>query len=68
LKRTVGIILEWERVEYHSKIVHIHGDKDNTIPIRRVKYDYLVKDGSHMMALTRADEISDLLNSVLLNF
>ena len=66
LKRTVKMILEWDRLEYDPKIVHIHGDLDKTIPARNVAFDYLVEDGSHMMVLTRGALISELLNQVLI--
>lgn len=66
MKRTVSMILEWEREEYKEGIIHIHGDKDHTIPVKNVKYDYLVEGGSHMMILTKGDELSKILNRVLL--
>jgi hypothetical protein len=66
LKRTIKMILEWKRVDYRGDIIHIQGDKDRTIPIRNVKYNYLVKNGSHMMVLTRGVEISKLVNEILL--
>lgn len=65
LKRTIKMILEWERVDYRGDIIHIHGNNDKTIPIRNVKYDYLLKNGSHMMVLTRGPEISELINEIL---
>ena len=65
LKRTIKMILEWERTGYSSNIIHIHGDNDHTIPIRNVKYNYMVKNGSHMMVLTKGEEISKILNVVL---
>ena len=66
LKRTAAMIIRWERNESRVDIVHIHGDNDHTIPIRNVDYDYLIEDGSHMMVYTRADEISDLINKILI--
>jgi hypothetical protein len=66
LKRTAAMIIQWERNESREDIVHIHGDNDHTIPIRNVDYDYLIEDGSHMMVYTRADEISDLINKILI--
>ncbi len=67
LKRTIGMIMQWDRTEYNKNILHIHGDKDKTIPIRNVKYDHLVPKGSHMMVLTRGEEISAIINTLLLN-
>lgn len=65
LKRTVDMIINWEREVSAPGVVHIHGDGDNTIPIRNVKCDHVLKDGSHMMVLTRAPEISAILLEIL---
>lgn len=67
LKRTVDMIVNWERESYSEKIVHIHGDKDHTIPVKHVNYNYLVEEGSHMMVLTRADEINQIIWEILEN-
>jgi pimeloyl-ACP methyl ester carboxylesterase len=65
LKRTVDMIINWERTTFPDKIVHIHGDKDHTIPIKNVQYNYLIEDGSHMMMLTRAGEINQIIFHIL---
>jgi esterase/lipase len=65
LKRTVRMIMKWERTEIDSSIVHIHGDNDHTIPVKNVAYDYLIENGSHMMMLTRTPEIQVILISEL---
>lgn len=65
LIRTIEMILNWEREEEPEGIVHIHGDSDNTIPIRNVSYDYRIENGSHMMTLTKGIEISELVNKIL---
>ena len=65
LKRTVDMIVNWDRIAYSEDIVHIHGDLDNTIPIKNVSCDFLLEEGSHMMMLTRATEINLLLAYIL---
>ncbi len=65
LKRSADMIICWEREHYQENIVHIHGDADNTIPIENVAYDYLVEEGSHMMVLTRGEEISRIIYEIL---
>lgn len=65
LKRTAEMITRWDRTSYSGRIVHIHGNKDHTIPVKNVKVDYLVEEGSHMMMITRAGEINVLLDSIL---
>lgn len=65
LKRTIDMIINWERTEYNSQILHIHGSNDNTIPIKNVETDYIIEEGSHMMVLTRAKEITAILEGIL---
>lgn len=65
LKRTIAMIIRWERDEYRNDIVHIHGDNDHTLPSINVAYNYLIENGSHMMVYTRAEEISALVNKIL---
>lgn len=64
-KRTVNMILNWDRKTPNEKIIHIHGTNDHTLPIRNGKADYIIEGGSHMMTLTRGDEINALVQSIL---
>ncbi|MEN8202262.1 MAG: alpha/beta hydrolase [Bacteroidota bacterium] len=65
VQRTVDMITHWERTNYSSGIIHIHGNMDHTIPIKNVQYDYLVEEGSHMMMITRADEINRIIAEII---
>ncbi len=65
LHRTINMIINWERNSYAPNIIHIHGNKDRTIPIRNLEYDHLIENGSHMMTLTRGEELSLLLDKLL---
>ncbi|WP_234369128.1 alpha/beta hydrolase [Brumimicrobium mesophilum] len=68
LKRTARMIIRWRRKSNSKEIIHIHGSNDHTIPIRNVKSpNYFIENGSHMMVLTRAKEISSILNKMLSN-
>jgi pimeloyl-ACP methyl ester carboxylesterase len=64
-KRTVNLILNWKREKPHSNIIHIHGTNDHTLPIRNIKADYVIEGGSHMMTLTRGEEIDKLIHQIL---
>lgn len=64
-KRTVNMIINWDRRVANNKIIHIHGTNDHTIPMRNVKANYNIEKGSHMMTLTRGEEINELLKSIL---
>jgi len=65
MKRTIPMIVNWERTAFDPDIISIHGTKDNTLPIKNVKVDYTIMDGSHLMILTKADELSELLDELL---
>jgi len=65
LKRAVHMIVTWERKRYTDNIIHIHGDKDHTLPYRLIKDAIMLEKGSHMMALTRASDISRILSTIL---
>jgi pimeloyl-ACP methyl ester carboxylesterase len=67
LKRSVDMIINWNRKDYNKDIIHIHGTKDHTLPFRHLKATYPVKKGSHMIALTRGDEMNLLILSILDN-
>lgn len=65
-KRTVNMIVNWDRTESNPDIIHIHGTGDRTLPIKLVRQPhYVVKDGSHMMVFTRAREINQILDVIL---
>jgi len=65
LKRSVNMIINWNRKEYNKNIVHVHGTKDHTLPYGHLKATHTVRKGSHMIALTRGDEINALILSIL---
>lgn len=66
MRRTVRMIMQWKRTSNTAQLVHMHGTNDHTLPIRKIKQvDHRVEDGSHMMTLTRAHEISELINREL---
>ena len=66
-KSVTKMMISWDNYEFNENIIHIHGDNDNTLPIKKVNANYVVRNGSHMMLLTRPTEINDLINSILIN-
>lgn len=66
MKRSISMIVHWSRRQHSATICQVHGDSDHTIPFRNIRHpDYIVAGGSHMMTLTRAREISSILNEIL---
>lgn len=64
LRNGTGAILRWKGSSWNGPLVRIHGDKDIVTPLR-FPVDHLVKGGQHVMVLTRAREVSDLLISAV---
>lgn len=68
VKRTVNMIINWNRTTNTNKIEHIHGTNDHTLPFKKINSpDHIIENGSHMMTLTRANEISKIINGILMD-
>ena len=59
------MILRWERENYNENIIHIHGTHDHTIPIVNVNAHYKIEKGSHVMTLTRGEELNKVIKQTL---
>lgn len=44
-----------------APVYHIHGENDRVFPLRRVRPDYVVRGGSHLINLTHAEEVNAYL-------
>ncbi|TXI32813.1 MAG: alpha/beta hydrolase [Niabella sp.] len=58
-------ILNWQNEDYPANVIHIHGDEDKIFPIKSTNPTHIIKGGTHMSIMNRADEISKILNEVL---
>jgi tartrate dehydratase alpha subunit/fumarate hydratase class I-like protein len=68
LKRTIPMIVNWQKKSNTGgALIHIHGTKDHTIPIKNINKGIVIKNGSHMMVLTQAELISEKINEILLS-
>jgi pimeloyl-ACP methyl ester carboxylesterase len=66
LKWALNAIPEWERFESPKGIFQIHGSADRILPVPD-STDVVVNDGGHLMVLTRADEVSLIIQNHLAN-
>jgi pimeloyl-ACP methyl ester carboxylesterase len=65
LEWAVHQILNWKNDWQPDHIIHIHGDKDKIFPVKKVKTQYIIKDGTHFMIYNRAAEISKVIDDEL---
>ncbi len=63
LKRSINMIINWNKKDCSKNIIHIHGFQDHTIPKRNVNPTYIINEGSHMMIYTKGDEINKIINN-----
>lgn len=61
----IDAILHWDNRDIPPNLVHIHGTADKLLPIRHVKADYTIQDGTHVMTLDKHAEVSRLLRRLI---
>lgn len=65
IRWSIDAIMRWQRHERLPGIIHVHGSKDNLLPIKYTHPDYIIRDGGHLMVLNRAGEVNRILEEVL---
>ena len=58
-------ILNWKNEWIPDQLIHIHGEKDRIFPVKKLKVDYSISNGSHLMVITNAPEISKILKELI---
>ena len=61
----INQVLNWRNDWYPQNLIHIHGSKDHIFPVKNVKADYIIKDGGHLMLMNKAEEVNEILKTVL---
>jgi pimeloyl-ACP methyl ester carboxylesterase len=56
-------IVTWENEKQVPNVITIHGTSDRIFPFKEA--DHKVKHGGHLMVVTKADEVSRILRSIL---
>ncbi|GAB1309736.1 alpha/beta hydrolase [Urechidicola sp. KH5] len=57
LKWAVYNVLHWQQDKVSENILHIHGDADHIFPTRHIEGYLNIKGGTHVMVLTKAQQI-----------
>lgn len=65
LKRSVDMIVNWQRKIPVPNILHIHGNADKLIPLPKDGINHTINGGGHFMIWNRAREISAIINQHL---
>jgi pimeloyl-ACP methyl ester carboxylesterase len=59
-------IILWERKVADAQVIHIHGDADEVFPSKNIKNFINVKDGTHIMILSRFRWFNNNLPEIIL--
>tara|TARA_Y100000034_G_scaffold137038_1_gene219108 strand:- start:35225 stop:35914 length:690 start_codon:yes stop_codon:yes gene_type:complete len=65
LKWSVKSVVKWNQEEAMEGVIHIHGTKDAVFPYERINDAISIEGGTHIMILTRAKEISTIIQEKL---
>lgn len=64
-KWAIEAILHWNNKRVPVNLRHIHGTADRLLPYRRVKADFTVKGGTHLMIMNNPAEVSSILRQII---
>ena len=65
LQWSIATIIKWQQTKPIKNIVHIHGTNDAVFPIKNIQNTIKIKCGTHIMVLTKAKKISNIIDTVL---
>jgi pimeloyl-ACP methyl ester carboxylesterase len=65
LKWAVDKLLKWKNDTIPKNLFHVHGEKDQLLPISCVNPDLRISNAGHLMVLTHASQISTVLEREL---
>jgi hypothetical protein len=59
-------ITHWIPTTECKNLYHIHGTKDQTFPYKQIENSFTIEGGDHLMVMKKAEEVSKVLNEILL--
>ena len=65
LNWSISTIIRWQQTEQDTNVTHIHGTADHVFPIKNIENCIEIKDGSHVMIITKAKKISKIIDETL---
>lgn len=62
LQWAIDNIVRWKNQTVLTNVLHIHGKQDRILPLTFVHTDIVIENGGHLMIITHADTINQLLS------
>lgn len=67
LRWAMNAILHWKNEEIPSPLWHIHGTRDEILPVRFTQPTHFIDKAGHLAIMSSAEEINRLLQTVLIH-
>lgn len=65
IRWSLNAIVTWTSEELPASCTLIHGSRDELLPLKYTKPTHVIKGGGHLMVLTKAKEISQIIRDTL---
>jgi pimeloyl-ACP methyl ester carboxylesterase len=65
IRWAMGAILKWQHEALPASYIHIHGTRDDVLPIRFTRPTHVIRKAGHLMIMTNAGQINKILMEVL---
>ena len=65
IKWSMHAILNWQNETVPQPVYHIHGTRDEILPIRYTQPTHTIAKAGHMLVMTRPEEVNEILSNVL---
>ena len=66
IRWAIDAILNWKSIKPPASYIHIHGSRDELLPIRYSRPTHAINKGGHLMVLNHSGEINKILREVLI--
>ena len=63
---SIGQLANWKNKIKPKNAIIINGDEDKIFPVKKVKPDVVINGGTHLMVYNKAEEVSIIINEILL--
>ena len=61
-KWSMNKIVNFNGNNNRSNLIHIHGSRDKTFPLRLIRDPIVIEDGIHFMFFSKAEDVSEVIN------
>lgn len=65
IRWAIGAILSWKNEVLPSPLMHIHGTRDEVLPLRLTSPTHVIPKGGHLLVMTVSGKVNNLLAEVV---